>query len=86
MSDLRIHAALSPRVAVLSSPDVNRVIQFNGIPDLPTLLRPFEFSVERLSVRTSQLETRICDRFPLRFDAYSLFNADAARAIGSPCS
>ncbi|KAI3488706.1 hypothetical protein L1887_47188 [Cichorium endivia] len=39
MSDLRIHAALSPRVAVLSSPDVDRVIQFNGIPDLSTLLR-----------------------------------------------
>ncbi|CDU25237.1 uncharacterized protein SPSC_05071 [Sporisorium scitamineum] len=83
MSDLRIHAALSPRVAVLSSPDVDRVIQLNGIPDLPTLLRPFEFSVERLSVRTSQLETRICDRFPLRFDSYSLFNPDAARAISS---
>ncbi|TKY89852.1 hypothetical protein EX895_001149 [Sporisorium graminicola] len=86
MSDLRIHAALSPRVAVLSSPDVDRVIQLNAIPDLPTLLRPFEFSVERLSVRTSQLETRICDRFPLRFDPYSLFNSDAARAIGSPQS
>lgn len=83
MSDLRIHAALSPRVAVLSSPDVDRVIQLNGIPDFPTLLRPFESSVERLSVRTSQLETRICDRFPLRFDPYSLFNPDAARAISS---
>ncbi len=81
MSDLRIHAALSPRVAVLSSPDVDRVIQFNGIPDLSTLLRPFEFSVERLSVRTSQLETRVCDRFPLRFDPYSIFNAQAARAV-----
>ncbi len=86
MSDLRIHAALSPRVAVLSSPDVDRVIQLNGIPDLPTLLRPFESSVERLSVRTSQLETRICDRFPLRFDPYSLFNPDAARAISSSYS
>ncbi|KAJ9473896.1 Trafficking protein particle complex III-specific subunit 85 [Pseudozyma hubeiensis] len=83
MSDLRIHAALSPRVAVLSSPDVDRVVQLNGIPDLPTLLRPFEFSVERLSVRTSQLETRICDQFPLRFDPYALFNSDAARAISS---
>ena len=83
MSDLRIHAALSPRVAVLSSPDVDQVVQLNGIPDLPTLLRPFESSVERLSVRTSQLETRVCDRFPLRFDPYSLFNAEAARAISS---
>ncbi|SPO28710.1 uncharacterized protein UTRI_04590 [Ustilago trichophora] len=86
MSDLRIHAALSPRVAVLSSPDVDRVVQLNGIPDLSTLLRPFEFSVERLSVRTSQLETRICDRFPLRFDPYSLFNPEAASAISSPHS
>lgn len=86
MSDLRIHAALSPRVAVLSSPDVDRVIQLNNIPDLATLLRPFEFSVERLSVRTSQLETRICDRFPLRFDPYSLFNPDAARSISSSSS
>lgn len=83
MSDLRIHTALSPRVAVLCSPDVDRVVQLNGIPDLPTLLRPFESSVQRLSVRTSQLETRICDRFPLRFDPYSLFNADAAHAISS---
>lgn len=83
MSDLRIHAALAPRVAVLSSPDVDRIIQLNGIPDLPTLLRPFESSVERLSVRTSQLETRICDRFPLRFDPYSLFNPDAAHAISA---
>ncbi|SPO28195.1 uncharacterized protein UTRI_04590_B [Ustilago trichophora] len=83
MSDLRIHAALSPRVAVLSSPDVDRVVQLNGIPDLSTLLRPFEFSVERLSVRTSQLETRVCDRFPLRFDSYSLFNPEAASAISS---
>lgn len=86
MSDLRIHAALSPRVAVLSSPDVDRVVQANGIPDLPTLLRPFESSVERLSVRTSQLETRICDRFPLRFDPYSLFNPDVTRAISSSSS
>ncbi|SNX85279.1 uncharacterized protein MEPE_03988 [Melanopsichium pennsylvanicum] len=81
MSDLRIHAALSPRVAVLSSPDVDRVVQLNGIPDLSTLLRPFESSVERLSVRTSLLETRFCDRFPLRFDSYSLFNPDAVHAI-----
>lgn len=83
MSDLRIHAALAPRVAVLSSPDVDRIIQFNNIPDLPTLLRPFESSVERLSVRTSQLETRICDRFPLRFDPYSLFNPDATHDLSS---
>lgn len=86
MSDLRIHAALSPRVAVLSSPEVDRVVQINSIPDLPTLLRPFESSVERLSVRTSQLETRVCDRFPLRFDPYALFNPDVARAISSSSS
>ncbi|PWY99675.1 hypothetical protein BCV70DRAFT_200600 [Testicularia cyperi] len=83
MSDLRIHSALSPRVAILSSPDVDRVTQLNGIPDLSTLLRPFEFSVERLSVRTSQLETRVCDRFPLRFDPYSLFNPQVSLAASS---
>ncbi|KAN0065887.1 hypothetical protein ACQY0O_001018 [Thecaphora frezii] len=84
MSDYTIHKALSPRVAVLSSLDVDRLVQLNGLPHLAALLRPFESSVERLSVRTSQLETRLCQRFPLRFDPYSTFDVptnptDAAR-------
>ncbi|EPQ31061.1 uncharacterized protein PFL1_01250 [Pseudozyma flocculosa PF-1] len=78
MSDLTVHAALSPRVAILSSPDVDRVIQTNNIPDLAALLRPFEASVSQLSVRTSQLENRLCQRFPLRFDPLRTFTAAAA--------
>ena len=73
MASLTIHRALSPRVSVLASSDVDQVISTNGLPDLIALLRPFQDSVERISVRTSQLETRLCDSFPLRFDHHDVF-------------
>ncbi|PWN52637.1 hypothetical protein IE53DRAFT_384894 [Violaceomyces palustris] len=74
-AELQIHAALCPRVAVLSSEDVDQLVQENGVNDLSSLLRPFESTVERLSVRTSQLENKTCERFPLRFDPLSVFQA-----------
>lgn len=37
-----VHRALSPRIAVLSSPDVDEVLRPNNFGDLTDCLRPFE--------------------------------------------
>lgn len=47
MAEPQIHRALCPRVAVLSSPDVDDLVHANDLDDLASLLRPFENSVER---------------------------------------
>ena len=46
ISEGLIHQTLSPRVAVLSSPDVEKIALENGLYDFASLLRPFENSVE----------------------------------------
>lgn len=37
-----VHRALSPRIAVLSSPDVDEILRPNNFGDLSDCLRPFE--------------------------------------------
>lgn len=74
----RIHAALAPRVAVLSSPDVDEVLAPNNFDSFADLLKPFQESIENLTVRTSQLETRQCKTFPLSFDHIDLFGTSHA--------
>ncbi|MCO5565827.1 hypothetical protein L7F22_019502 [Adiantum nelumboides] len=69
----RIHAALAPRIAVLSSSDVDEVLAPNNFDSFADLLKPFQESIENLTVRTSQLETRQCKTFPLSFDHIDLF-------------
>ncbi|KAK0546623.1 hypothetical protein OC845_004521 [Tilletia horrida] len=73
MSESIIFRALCPRVAVLSSPDVNVVAQDNGCDDFAELLRPFEAQIPNITVRTSQLESRQCSAFPLRIDQLDAF-------------
>ena len=41
-----IHSTLSPRIAVLSSPDVQAALDANHLGDFSDLLKPFEDSVE----------------------------------------
>lgn len=41
-----VHSALSPRIAILSSPDVQTVLEANHLNDFADLLKPFEDSVE----------------------------------------
>lgn len=52
-----VHAALSPRLAVLASADVDAaILKPNGVPDFAALLRPFEYSVRgRESISSSLL-------------------------------
>ncbi|CEH13767.1 Protein with predicted involvement in meiosis (GSG1) [Ceraceosorus bombacis] len=69
-----VHSALSPRLAVLASPDVDKaILRPNGVPDLAALLRPFEASVRGLTIRTTELASRLAPSFTLRFDAISAF-------------
>ncbi|PWN44882.1 hypothetical protein IE81DRAFT_320856 [Ceraceosorus guamensis] len=69
-----VHSALSPRLAVLASPDVDEaILRPNGVPDLAALLRPFEASVRGLTIRTTELASRLAPSFTLRFDAISSF-------------
>ncbi|PWN32069.1 uncharacterized protein FA14DRAFT_162337 [Meira miltonrushii] len=74
----RIHAALAPRIAVLSSPDVDEALAPNNFDSFADLLKPFQESIENLTVRTSQLETRQCKTFPLSFDHIDLFGTSHA--------
>ncbi|CAO1632429.1 unnamed protein product [Parajaminaea phylloscopi] len=69
-----IHSALSPRIACLASPDVSRILEPNGFADLAECLRPFEDSVRGVTVRTSQLESKHCPHFPVRFDSLPAFS------------
>lgn len=69
----RIHSALAPRIAVLSSPDVDEVLAPNNIHNLSDFLKPFQSSIEGVTVRTSQLETRHCKSFPLSFEDLEKF-------------
>lgn len=41
-----VHSALSPRIGILSSPDVQTVLQANHLNDFADLLKPFEDLVE----------------------------------------
>lgn len=79
----RIHSALAPRVAVLSSPDVDDVLAPNNVDGLADFLRPFQHTVENVTVRTSQLETRQCPSFPLAFEDIEAFAPSPATASSS---
>lgn len=96
-----VHRALSPRIAVLSSPDVDEILRPNNFGDLSDCLRPFEEILQggkslcgmttacrpkvvpeltapscltsAVTVRTSQLESKQCPSFPIRFDPLSAF-------------
>ncbi|UZJ55920.1 hypothetical protein CBS101457_005240 [Exobasidium rhododendri] len=78
-----IHSALSPRIGVLSSPDVQATLEANRFTDFSDLLKPFENTIEHLTVRTSQLETRRCETFPLSFDSLDTFAPASASASTS---
>ena len=41
-----IHSALSPRIGILSSPDVREALEANHFTDFSDLLKPFEDSIE----------------------------------------
>jgi hypothetical protein len=51
-----IHSALSPRIGILSSPDVQAILEANHFTEFSDLLKPFEDSVEHSE----------CDRCPSR--------------------
>ncbi|KAI3625589.1 hypothetical protein CBS9595_000950 [Malassezia furfur] len=76
-----VHRALCPRVAVLSGADVDAVAQRNGAQDFAQLMRPFEQSIESITVHTSQLEQRKHASFPLRFDPLHAFMASDERFV-----
>lgn len=44
-ANVLIHRTLCPRIACLSSPDVQQVLEPNGFADLAECLQPFEESV-----------------------------------------
>ena len=46
MADRTVHRAYSPRIAVLTSPDVDRIVQKNGVAHFAALLRAFEWSAQ----------------------------------------
>ncbi|CAO1623963.1 unnamed protein product [Sympodiomycopsis kandeliae] len=69
----QIHGCLCPRIAVLSSPDVRQILRPNGFADFAECLRPFENSIQGVTVRTSQLESKQCPTFPVRFDSVDAF-------------
>lgn len=68
-----IHRATCPRIAVLSSPDLSEVLQPNGFSDFAQCLQPLEGSIQGVTVRTSQLESKQCPTFPVRFDTLDAF-------------
>ena len=68
-----MHRALCPRIAVLTSPDVDSSVHANGATHLVDLLRPFEHATENVTLRTSQLETRVAPVYPVRFDRLDAF-------------
>lgn len=72
-SHVLAQTALSPRLAIHSTSEVNDLIQSSvGLPDLSTLLAPFSQSVEKVTLRNHNFETNtIASRFPLRFDEAS---------------
>jgi len=45
----------------------------NGVTHLVELLRPFEQATENVTLRTSQLETRVAPVYPVRFDRLDAF-------------
>ena len=73
MEDSIVHRALCPRIAVLTSPDVDSSVHANGATHLVDLLRPFEHATENVTLRTSQLETRVAPVYPVRFDRLDAF-------------
>ncbi|PWN20691.1 hypothetical protein BCV69DRAFT_312642 [Microstroma glucosiphilum] len=76
-----VHRALSPRIAVLSSPDVDEILRPNNFGDLSDCLRPFEEILQGVIVRTSQLESKQCPSFPIRFDPLSAFAVQQRASI-----
>lgn len=76
-----IHRATCPRIAVLSSPDVSEVLQPNAFSDFAQCLQPFEDSVQGVTVRTSQLESKQCPTFPVRFDTLDAFRRQPRPSI-----
>ncbi|WFD30377.1 hypothetical protein MSPP1_001396 [Malassezia sp. CBS 17886] len=83
MANRSVHTALCPRVAVLAGPDVDAIMRANDALHLADLLQPFEDAATQVTVRTSQLEMRACDVFPVRFDRAGA-GADAAHTRADP--
>lgn len=46
-----VHYALSPRIGVISSPDVLSALEANHLTDFADLLKPFEDSIENRECR-----------------------------------
>lgn len=83
MDDSLVHRTLCPRIAVLTSPDVDATIQANGAAHLVDLLRPFENATENVTLRTSQLETKVATVYPVRFDSFDKFEYHEGQYIWS---
>lgn len=84
MAETRVHRALGPRVAVLSSAGAQATAQTCGAAGVAELLSVAERAARQstsppdtVTVHTSQLETRVCD-MALRFDPWDAFLSDSA--------
>ncbi|CAG8595408.1 16304_t:CDS:10, partial [Acaulospora morrowiae] len=61
---------LSPKVAVISSPDADQVCQANNFPDFFTLIKPFGERIEgKVTARDSQGLPNPIDNFVVRFSS-----------------
>ncbi|GAA98075.1 hypothetical protein E5Q_04757 [Mixia osmundae IAM 14324] len=60
-----VEQATCPRIAIFATESVHQICQRNGLPNLSTLLRPWEHSVERVAVRISTYDSQQHAVFPL---------------------